>query len=557
MGQRSIFWLAIAGFSLLPPRPIATWADDPPVERAAPADSDATRDSKPAGGPPPEVEHPAGDPALIESQPGTALPPPLPNAPVDFWNEVEPILRKHCVECHGPAAQNAALRLDKAEEAAIGGISRKPIRGGTRETNELYRRVSSDDPTYRMPKQAPSLSPEEIERIGRWVDEGSPWPERPVKPPQAAPGSWADRFLLSFYTRWLDKGLRYTNHIREFTPWLAAALVLVLLAERTKVYGRTRTPRSRLGRWWIGLCSHMRASYYLLAVMAFALYAVWDDRQSELDLARVDLKATALRLAELEGRNGPVDVIKQAYGDPPLPIRPTIPKRLGGEFYRGNCERNEALFNGGNYRTATMRLALCNSYHEQLQVGDPLPTDGLSIRYEIIRAPHTTDSLYTDEYMNGVFLTSSYVGSADLSPLNNTVASLEIVEPMQRWVAYFPLDPAAAKDNELSGVVYVYWGLVHEQKARGTIHYAISYDLKFADGRIAEGSDLWMGSIFWSAVLATPQRGKIPLDEWFDYRPIPEIDGENSTDPTLLGLPEHERKLEENRRLKADLDAQP
>jgi hypothetical protein len=29
------------------------------------------------------------------------------------------------------------------------------------------------------------------------------------------------------------------------------------------------------------------------------------------------------------------------------------------------------------------------------------------------------------------------------------------------------------------------------------------------------------------------------LKEWFDDQPIPEITGKNSTDPKLLGIPEH------------------
>ncbi|MGE0605763.1 MAG: c-type cytochrome domain-containing protein, partial [Pirellulales bacterium] len=110
---------------------------------------------------------------------------------IDFAREIEPLLKKHCIACHGLDAQNAGLRLDSAEQAAIGGVSGKPILGGTRETNELFSRIHSDDPTYRMPKNGPPLTSDEIERIGRWVDQGTPWPE-PVSPVivRAPPSAW-------------------------------------------------------------------------------------------------------------------------------------------------------------------------------------------------------------------------------------------------------------------------------------------------------------------------------------------------------------------------------
>jgi hypothetical protein len=36
--------------------------------------------------------------------------------------------------------------------------------------------------------------------------------------------------------------------------------------------------------------------------------------------------------------------------------------------------------------------------------------------------------------------------------------------------------------------------------------------------------------------------GKVPFVEWFDYRPIPPISGQNSRDPKLLGTEEYEKQ---------------
>src|SRR6185369_13942565 len=94
-----------------------------------------------------------------------------------FRRDIEPLLKQHCHACHGAVVQSAGLRLDSAEEAAVGGISGRPVRGGTRDTNELYQRIASADPAFRMPKNDSPLSAEEIERFGRWVDQGCPWPD--------------------------------------------------------------------------------------------------------------------------------------------------------------------------------------------------------------------------------------------------------------------------------------------------------------------------------------------------------------------------------------------
>ena len=48
-----------------------------------------------------------------------------------------------------------------------------------------------------------------------------------------------------------------------------------------------------------------------------------------------------------------------------------------------------------------------------------------------------------------------------------------------------------------------------------------------------------MGCVFVLSNMVVPPAGTIPLHEWFDFRPIPEIVGDNTTDPELLGIPEH------------------
>ena len=61
-------------------------------------------------------------------------------------------------------------------------------------------------------------------------------------------------------------------------------------------------------------------------------------------------------------------------------------------------------------------------------------------------------------------------------------------------------------------------------------HYTVE------DGRLAPGSDLWMGALLLPGnSIATPP-GHIHTMEWLDFRPIPEIEGEHTTDKKLIGV---------------------
>ncbi len=74
------------------------------------------------------------------------------------------------------------------------------------------------------------------------------------------------------------------------------------------------------------------------------------------------------------------------YGYPPKPVRLDPEESVTRTYYRGNCERNSELFNNGNYLTAIFRVNLCDQQHYPLEIGDPVPADGLLLRWEIERA---------------------------------------------------------------------------------------------------------------------------------------------------------------------------
>ena len=98
--------------------------------------------------------------------------------PVQFVQDVVPLLKTHCVSCHGAARQEAGLRLDQRSFALRGGDSGTVIVPGMSAGSELIHRVTSDDPSRRMPPPEVNrpLSHEQMALLIRWIDEGADWP---------------------------------------------------------------------------------------------------------------------------------------------------------------------------------------------------------------------------------------------------------------------------------------------------------------------------------------------------------------------------------------------
>ena len=101
---------------------------------------------------------------------------------VDFARDVRPILSDKCFACHGPdqATRKSELRLDTPGGALKGGRSGFPaLVPGDREESELWALISTEFDEERMPPLdgGKELSDDEIETIGRWIDEGAPWAE--------------------------------------------------------------------------------------------------------------------------------------------------------------------------------------------------------------------------------------------------------------------------------------------------------------------------------------------------------------------------------------------
>ncbi|GAB3223914.1 DUF1553 domain-containing protein [Algoriphagus aestuariicola] len=138
----------------------------------------------------------------------------LPEA-LDFNIHVKPILSDKCFACHGPdlAAQKAGLSLHDPE-MAFAGLKESPgkfaIKPGNLNKSELFHRIISEDPEYRMPsiESNLTLSPREKAILIKWIEDGAEYkPHWAFIPPQARDlpkvkaQAWAknpiDRFVLA------------------------------------------------------------------------------------------------------------------------------------------------------------------------------------------------------------------------------------------------------------------------------------------------------------------------------------------------------------------------
>ncbi len=134
---------------------------------------------------------------------------------VDFNLHIRPILSDRCFKCHGPDAnqRKANLRLD-IRENALAALKDNPtahvIMPGKSSQSEMYRRISSNDTSQRMPpvNSNLTLNEQEVELIKKWIDQGAVYKKHwafipPQKPalPSLSDKEWSrneiDGFVLA------------------------------------------------------------------------------------------------------------------------------------------------------------------------------------------------------------------------------------------------------------------------------------------------------------------------------------------------------------------------
>ncbi len=106
------------------------------------------------------------------------------NGEIDFARDIQPILEKQCVWCHGPEKRKSRLRLHTLAETLKGGKEfGAAIVPGKPDESPLFNLVAinpaNDDDEYLMPpiEDGGPLKKEEIQKIRKWIEEGAHWPE--------------------------------------------------------------------------------------------------------------------------------------------------------------------------------------------------------------------------------------------------------------------------------------------------------------------------------------------------------------------------------------------
>ena len=99
-------------------------------------------------------------------------------AKIDFGRDIQPLLREHCVECHGPSQQMKGLRLDRRRDALPNRVGANGARivPGNSARSLLFQRLTGTHSGPQMPPAGP-LEESKINLIQTWIDQGAIWPD--------------------------------------------------------------------------------------------------------------------------------------------------------------------------------------------------------------------------------------------------------------------------------------------------------------------------------------------------------------------------------------------
>jgi hypothetical protein len=111
--------------------------------------------------------------------------------PVNFQNEIAPLLVKRCLACHGETKFKGEYQLHTlAALLAPGASGESPVVAGKPESSYLLSLVREDSAEERMPKNADRLADTEIAMIERWIIEGAKFGNAAPDAPLVSAARW-------------------------------------------------------------------------------------------------------------------------------------------------------------------------------------------------------------------------------------------------------------------------------------------------------------------------------------------------------------------------------
>ncbi|MCH2374648.1 MAG: PSD1 and planctomycete cytochrome C domain-containing protein [Planctomycetes bacterium] len=103
---------------------------------------------------------------------GSGQLPPAATLRVDYERDIQPVLEKHCVRCHGSKRQRSAFRLDRRSAVLEGGLNGPAIVVNDSARSPLVHYVAGLNPDLLMPPKGERLTGKEIGLLRAWIDQG-------------------------------------------------------------------------------------------------------------------------------------------------------------------------------------------------------------------------------------------------------------------------------------------------------------------------------------------------------------------------------------------------
>jgi Protein of unknown function (DUF1553)/Protein of unknown function (DUF1549)/Planctomycete cytochrome C len=425
---------------------------------------------------------------------------------VDYDRDVRPILASNCFKCHGPdpRARKRRPRLDTFEGAtARTRWKHFPIVPGKLDESEMYRRISSDDASYRMPPEdtGKQLTLDQIETIRRWIEQGAEynlhWSYiKPVRSdlPEVSDAKWLRNGIDSFVLARLDEeGLMHSAEADRRTLIRRVYLDLIGLPptpQEVKAFLKDRKPgayervvdellaRPQYGeRWaqvWLDLARYADTKGYEKDDRR----TIWKYRDWVIGALNADMPFTEFTIDQIAG-----DLL-------PEPTPDTI---IATAFHRNTMNNDE----GGTDDEEFRYDAVVDRVNTTMEVWM-----GTTMRCAQCHT-HKYDPITQEEYFR-VFAFFNQTADHD-QPNEYPVYRDGSPEDLAR------LDEVTALTKSLPPEVEVLKKKLEEEKSAGADLTAIEAEYKAADKKLRKAKH--DQEILNKEIIATPVMEELPLDK--------------------------------------------
>ena len=272
---------------------------------------------------------------------------------VDFVEQIQPLLKRHCYRCHGDRTQEGGLRLDRRAAALGQADSEEPIIVQRHpDQSLLIRRIIDAEAGELMPLDGQPLTQREVDLLRQWIDQGAAWPQQgsgssrqtaaerhwayqPIQRPELPAGTPPEKAIDYFVNRKLNsQALTANPPMNRASAVRRVSLALIGLPPTPQqVQAFLKEDSEEAYRLWVDhlLASPRYGERWAVPWLDLARYA--DSNGFQADQIR-DNWAYRDWVIRAFNQGMPFDefVIDQLAGD--LRTRPTMDQRIATGFHR-------------------------------------------------------------------------------------------------------------------------------------------------------------------------------------------------------------------------------